>query len=657
MDRPRCIVCDSLDCCFYKEEYSYKVFLCRDCDVLFVFPHPDPRQIEEVYMRSEYSPENVAYWEKRGRRTFIRLLQKLELLRHSGTLLDVGCGYGLFLKYARERGWKVYGVDICKEECRYAVDKLGLDVFNGTLFDASYPDKYFDVITLWNVLEHVPDPVSLLKECCRIMKEGGLLLLRVPNMALHWRIRFIWERMGKTLLNPPQHLYGFGPKNLDLLLQRVGFSSREITNADISGDSEFVQKMVGKVLGKMIRFFAANLPKVLSSVSLGRILLSPSLLVIAVKKTPSIPATDSNVQSSHPIMETSSKRGFHVTVDSKELPLVSIVIPMYNEEGFIEECLNTVIEQDYPKNKMELLVIDGMSTDKSAEIVKKWIPKYPFIRLLKNPKRIIPAAMNMGITNAQGEIIIRLDAHSYFAKDYVSKCVEYLLKTRVGVVGGPKRTVGKDYVGRVISAAVTSLFGIGPATAQIKKERFVDSVPFGGAAYKSTIIKAGGYDEALVTNEDYDLQQRIRKQGGKVLVTPEIKLYYRARGSFAGLWNQYFKYGFYKLVLLKKAPDTTLIIHLIPGIFVFSLIITGVLGLIFQGLLYLFLYILGLYAVINLASSILVARRQGWTVVLLLPLAYATIHFAYGLGFMVSVIKHGVPRLNLINAIRKMRPD
>ena len=213
----------------------------------------------------------------------------------------------------------------------------------------------------------------------------------------------------------------------------------------------------------------------------------------------------------------------------KELPLVSCVILMRNEKPYIERTIESVVRNDYPKDKLEILVVDGMSEDGSREIVEGIAIKDHRVKLLDNKKRITPAAMNIGIKNAKGDVIILLSGHSYIEEDYIKLCVKYLEKTGADCVGGPMRAVGTNYVGKAISLLHHSFFGMGGGRFHdVNYEGYVDTVYLG--AYRREVFeKVGYYDERLVRNQDIEMNARIRRNGGKIFLTSKIKSYYHNR--------------------------------------------------------------------------------------------------------------------------------
>ncbi len=326
----------------------------------------------------------------------------------------------------------------------------------------------------------------------------------------------------------------------------------------------------------------------------------------------------------------------------KTYPYVSILIPMRNEERYIARCLDSILANDYPQARLEILVIDGMSTDRSRDIVQEYAKRHPSLRLLDNPKRVVPAALNTGIREAQGEIIVRADAHAVYASDYIRKCVELLETTEAANVGGVQRAVGTDYISNGIAIATTTPFGIGDAHYRYaENEMWVDTV-YLGAWRKSTLEALGGFNEEWVVNQDYELNYRLRQGGGRILLAPEIKCWYYVRPSLKALARQYWRYGFWKVKTIVTYPDSLRWRQLAPPALVVVLFLS--LGLLPVSRI-LGAAVPAFYLTANLCVSIWTASRRGWKYLPLLPLVFATIHTSWGTGFLAGMSKWGIPRL------------
>jgi GT2 family glycosyltransferase len=283
-----------------------------------------------------------------------------------------------------------------------------------------------------------------------------------------------------------------------------------------------------------------------------------------------------------------------------------------------------------------------MSTDRSLEIVQKYAKYYPFIRLLSNPKRIQAAALNIGIRESKGEIIVRMDAHTIYAPDYISQCVNLLETTEAANVGGLQRAIGTNYISNAIAIAITTPFGTGDAYFRYaEKEMWVDTV-YLGAWRKSTLKALGGFNEEWAVNEDYELNYRLRKAGGKILLSPKINCWYYVRPSLKALARQYLRYGFWRAKTLVTYPDSLRWRQLAPPALVISLLLSlsvlpmkWILGIIAPTL----------YLAANLLASAWTASRRGWKYLPLLPFVFATIHLSWGIGFLVGLFRWGIPKI------------
>jgi succinoglycan biosynthesis protein ExoA len=326
----------------------------------------------------------------------------------------------------------------------------------------------------------------------------------------------------------------------------------------------------------------------------------------------------------------------------EELPFVSVIIPVLNEETHLVPCMGSVLAGDYPLDRLEILIVDGMSTDASRPMQQTYAAQYPFIRLLDNPRRIQAAALNLGIAAAKGDVIIRLDAHTLYASDYVRRCVELLRITDADNVGGIQRAVGVNFISRGIAIATASRFAVGDAYYRFSiRPRWVDTV-YLGAWRKETLLRLGGFNESLEVNEDYELNYRLRKSGGKILLAPSLRCEYVARHSLRKLVRQYFRYGFWKVRVLYLHPESLRWRQLLPPLLVLSLPVWAV--------AFLFSPFLGLsgpvfYMVSYLLVSLAVASQKGWIQLPVLPLIFGMIHFSWGVGFLAGIARFGLPRI------------
>ena len=321
-------------------------------------------------------------------------------------------------------------------------------------------------------------------------------------------------------------------------------------------------------------------------------------------------------------------------------PLVSVILPIRNESAYIERGLFAILAQNYPVACMEILIADGMSTDDTRKIIKDFAALHPQIeiRIFDNPGRIVPVGMNIALSHANGEVIVRVDGHCIIAPDYIRKCVEHIQKDGVDGVGGPMESIGETQMAKAIAIGMSSSFGVGNSAFRTMSGRsmLADTVPF--PAYTREIIeRVGFYDEELVRNQDDEYNYRIRKLGGKILLADDVRSTYFSRTSLKGLWRQYYQYGFWKVRVLQKHTRQMSIRQFVPPAFVLALVSSAM--FIFPPILRPFSSIVLLYLVANLSASLWTASKRSWASLPLLPFIFAILHLSYGLGFLIGLVK------------------
>ncbi|HEX8068935.1 MAG TPA: glycosyltransferase family 2 protein [Pyrinomonadaceae bacterium] len=331
--------------------------------------------------------------------------------------------------------------------------------------------------------------------------------------------------------------------------------------------------------------------------------------------------------------------GTRTTADAAAWPFVSIVIPCFNEERFIGEVLARLAAQ-YEPARAEIIVVDGGSTDGTRAIVADAAARLDGVpvRLIENPARHIPVALNLGIAAARGEIIARMDAHAAPSADYLRRAVELLGADEQLVVGMPCqiRPAADTLAARAVAVVVAHPFGIGDAQYRIAHAggpRAVDTVPF-GVFRKSLWRRLGGFDESLLTNEDYDFNYRVRRAGGRVLLDTAAHTVYYARPTLAALAAQYWRYGSWKARMLRLHPASLRWRHAVAPVFVLTLAALAVAGLVRRPAWLLLLAALGAYALPAFTFAFKAARRAG-DLKLAAPVAAAffVVHCAWGGGF------------------------
>ncbi len=320
-------------------------------------------------------------------------------------------------------------------------------------------------------------------------------------------------------------------------------------------------------------------------------------------------------------------------------PLITLILPIRNEAAHIERTLAALLAQDYPAQRMEILVVDGMSDDATREIVSQFtMHNSSFtIHLLDNPRRIVATALNIGLAHARGDVIVRVDGHTEIAPDYVRRCVDLLQRTGADNVGGRMQPVGQGAFGASVAVATSSPFGVGDGRFHYSAdEEWVDTV-YLGAWPREVFQRIGGFDEELVRNQDDEFNYRLRKAGGRILLSPLIRSHYVNRSTPASLWRQYYQYGYWKVRVLQKHPRQMQWRQFVPPLFVAGLLAGPPLGLLHPLFWTLWLSVVALYALVNLCASLWVASRQGWRHLLHLPLVFAILHSSYGLGFLIGL--------------------
>ena len=293
-------------------------------------------------------------------------------------------------------------------------------------------------------------------------------------------------------------------------------------------------------------------------------------------------------------------------------PPVSLIIPIKNEESCISKCLSEISNQTYPSDKTELLVVDGMSTDSTRERICRFGAENECLdfRIIDNPKGQRASALNAGIREAKGDIILRIDARTIIPPDYVEKCVEALEESGADNAGGMQRPkVDGLHRGNLtqfaVGIAMSSLFGVGNARFRTgRRSGFTDTV-YLGCFRKELFEKVGLFDEdSAVISEDADMNFRIRQAGGKIYFNKDVVAYYYPRGSFKELWRLYFRYGGAKAGNLIKRGKLTAFRQHVPPFFLLALVLLPLLGLFNRLFLFLWLAVCGSYLLAALLASV-----------------------------------------------------
>jgi glycosyltransferase involved in cell wall biosynthesis len=333
-------------------------------------------------------------------------------------------------------------------------------------------------------------------------------------------------------------------------------------------------------------------------------------------------------------------------VQSSHAIHVSVIVPSRNEIRHIRAFLDSVFCQDLGEIKMEVLVADGMSNDGTRLVLDEYKKRFAALRVLDNREQIVSAGLNRAVRAARGEIILRMDAHSLYAQDYVRSCVDVLNETNADNVGGPALTRADGYLAQAIAHAYRAPFARG--SVKFRDPRYegpVDTVTY-GCWRKSTLERIGMFDENLVRSQDYELNMRIISHGGTVWRSPRIISWYWPRASVSGLFWQYFQYGFWKVAVIRKHRGLASGRNLVPGlcllagvILLLCAAIAGFTGLAqWQNAFFdVWVALAGMYFIASFASAYSVAKREGWSFLPCLPIVFAIYHLAYALGFVLAL--------------------
>lgn len=326
---------------------------------------------------------------------------------------------------------------------------------------------------------------------------------------------------------------------------------------------------------------------------------------------------------------------------------VSVVVAVRNEIRHIRAFLNSLVRQEVDGMEMEVVVTDGRSQDGTLQVLNEFEKRFTWLRVLDNPGRIVSTGLNRAIREARGEIIIRMDAHTTYAPDYVRSCVEVLEETRADNVGGPALTRAEGYVAAAIALGFHAPFASGGA--KFRDARYtgpVDTVVY-GCWRKATLERIGLFDETLVRGQDYELNARLLSLGGTMWQSPKIVYWYHPRTTLWGLFRQYFQYGFWKAAVVRKRgrPDSWR--NLVPGVCLLAGIVLGFCAAAanaggsswWRNIFLTDLFsLVALYAIVSFAQAFSIAKRHGWRFFPFLPVVFATYHLSYALGFALALV-------------------
>ncbi len=325
-------------------------------------------------------------------------------------------------------------------------------------------------------------------------------------------------------------------------------------------------------------------------------------------------------------------------------PYVSIIVPCFNEEKYLPGLISDIAGQDYPSDKMEVIFADGMSQDRTQELILLSTKTNPHFRLLVNPGRYVPFALNLGIREASGDIIVRMDAHARYPSNYISLLVKNLEELQADNVGGCWITTpaGPGLIPLAIASVMSSAFGMGNAMYRLpaRKVMQVDTVPFG--CYRKTVFdRIGLFDESLIRNQDDEFNARLIQNGGRIFLIPGIRITYFARETIGKTMIMFYQYGLFKPLVNRKLRRPATLRQFIPPALVMCLLA----GLILSLITLLFLRLTGLVVAVHLLSGLafsipVVLRHRNPGLIILMPVLFLLIHLSYGTGYIRGLLKN-----------------
>lgn len=314
---------------------------------------------------------------------------------------------------------------------------------------------------------------------------------------------------------------------------------------------------------------------------------------------------------------------------------ISIICPTYNEANYISQCIDSIVNSDIPKDLIEVIFVDGNSTDDTVAIIKRYIAKYSYIKVINNPEKEVSYALNYGIRASKGDYIIRLDAHAFYPCNYFSVLISQMNDLNADNVGGVCETMPADssISSKAIATALSSKFGMGNSYFRVGVPRTqqVDTVPF-GCFRRSIFDKIGYFDTDLIRNQDDEFNGRIIKNGGKIFLLPNLKIQYYARNSIGKTFKMFYQYGLFKPLVNRKLGFPATIRQFVPMFFVFGLLIGALLSIVYPLFSIVYLSILTIYFFVSLWIGYTKTNSMG--VALIMPLVFLSLHLGYGLGYI-----------------------
>ena len=317
-------------------------------------------------------------------------------------------------------------------------------------------------------------------------------------------------------------------------------------------------------------------------------------------------------------------------MNNSTFPPVSVILPILNEERDLSNCISAILQQDYP-SEIEVILALGPSEDKTTQIAEKLSASDPRIKLVSNPTGQTAVGLNLAIKVSSNEIICRIDGHSEISNDYLKTAVETLEQKNAVNVGGLMYADGNSGLQRVVAQAMRSKLGVGPSKFHTGGSAGESDTVYLGTYKKAAVLAAGGFDERYIRAQDWELNYRLRKNGGLIWFDPRLQVTYRPRSTFKKLAKQYFQYGRWRRVISRQHINTVNYRYLAPPFAVVTNTLSLFLSFIVNPL---FISPLLIYFFSLIIGSLFIGRKV--VDKLIMPFVLATMHFSWGIGFITS---------------------
>jgi glycosyltransferase involved in cell wall biosynthesis len=340
------------------------------------------------------------------------------------------------------------------------------------------------------------------------------------------------------------------------------------------------------------------------------------------------------------------------------MPFVSIVVPCRNEAAYIRQTLDSILANEYPRDRLEVLIVDGMSDDGTRAVIAECARRHPVIQLLDNPKRATPHALNLGISRARGSIIMRMDAHASYPPNYIADLVDCMERTGADSVGASWRTQPGDttIMARAIAAALAHPFGIGNSRFRLGTDRLRDVDTLACGCYRREVFeRLGLFDEELLRSQDSEFTFRLLRAGGRVMLVPGVIVNYYTRESLGKLWRMFFQYGYFKPLVARKVGAVMTARQLVPALFVSTVGLAALLAPWFSAARVLLALALGAYVTADFLAAAILARRTGMLVGLASSLVFPVVHLAYGFAYLLGTLDFVIRRRRDVPAVSLSR--